>query len=429
MRGSAATAVTVAILALAAGATADVRRTVLPNGVTVLVSEDPGSGVVAAELHVRMAAGDETLETAGITRFLQGVVLRGTSRRSARRIAEAAEEIGGTLEASGDAQSAEIHGTALAGHWESLLELIADVALNPMLPPDEVDRERRLLASRIRARDDNPPSAALDLLLQELYGPHPFGAPSLGRRESVERLTRDDLARHHAVLYRPDRLVLAVSGDIDGRRVLKTAERLLGRVPPGAPSPRAAIPPPRPAAGRTVVERASHQSHIILGYLAPGVGAADYAATKVLVAILGGTAGRLSLDLREQLALAYSVGVLAPWRTGPAYIAPYVATAPENTETAEARLREQIARIRDGDATEAELARAKAFVTGALLLDRRTNARQAWYLGFFEAIGAGWDFPDRYLRAVEAVTLQAVHAAAQRYLVEPTTVVLRPAGR
>jgi zinc protease len=73
--------------------------------------------------------------------------------------------------------------------------------------------------------------------------------------------------------------------------------------------------------------------------------------------------------------------------------------------------------------------RAKSYVTGTLLLDRRTNARQAWYLGFFEAIGAGWDFPDRYIRAVEAVTPQAVHTAAQHYLVEPTTVVLQPQGR
>ncbi|MBI1845557.1 MAG: insulinase family protein [Candidatus Rokubacteria bacterium] len=419
-----------AALGSATGAVAEVRRVVLANGVTVLVREERGSGVVAAGLHVRMAPGDETTEMAGITNLLQRAMLRGTARRPAQRIVEAAEEIGGGVDASGDAVSAEIAGTALARHWEALLELIAEIAQTPSLPGNEIDKERRLALSRLQSRGDSPQAAALDRLRAELYGAHPYGAPPLGRREVLERLTRDDLVRHHAALYRPDRLVLAMSGDLERARALKVAERLLGRLPAQAPAPRETPAPARPSRARLVIERPAQQAHIVVGYLVSGVGTDDYPATRVLGAILGGgTTGRLFVELREKLGLAYSVGVLAPWRLTPAYLVAYIATAGDNAASAEERLRAEIARIRNAGATDFELARAKAYLTGTLLLDRRTNARHTWHLGFFEAAGVGWDYPDRYARAVEAVTLESVQRAAQQHLVEPTTVVLQPTGR
>jgi predicted Zn-dependent peptidase len=76
--------------------------------------------------------------------------------------------------------------------------------------------------------------------------------------------------------------------------------------------------------------------------------------------------------------------------------------------------------------SERELARAKAYLLGIVAMDRRTNARHAWYMGFFEVVGAGWDFPEKYRRSVEAVTVADVVRVAQRYLIRPTTVVLEP---
>ena len=105
----------------------------------------------------------------------------------------------------------------------------------------------------------------------------------------------------------------------------------------------------------------------------------------------------------------------------------YLGTAPPNAEAAEAGVLAEIDRVRGEEITEGELARAKAFLLGNLAMDRRTSARHAWYLAFFEVIGAGWDFPDRYARAVDAVTIADVARVAQRYLTRPTVVVLQPA--
>ena len=173
-------------------------REVLPNGLVVLVREDPAVGVVADSLLVRSGSAFETAETAGVTNFLQKMMLRGTKHRSALALAEAAEELGGSLDASGDVDYAEIRGTALAAHWEALLALIAEVAIEPTLPEAEIERD---------------------------------AWPALGRPESVKRLRRDALAARYTDAYRADRMVLAVAGGVPRQRVIAAANRLFKRLP------------------------------------------------------------------------------------------------------------------------------------------------------------------------------------------------------
>jgi predicted Zn-dependent peptidase len=118
--------------------------------------------------------------------------------------------------------------------------------------------------------------------------------------------------------------------------------------------------------------------------------------------------------------------VLATARTGPALFVPYIGTAPGNADAALAGMLAEVERIRAEAIDAQELARARAYLLGTLAMDRRTSARHAWYLAFYELIGAGWDWPQRFTRAVEAVTVADVGRVAQRYLVRPTVVVLRP---
>jgi zinc protease len=106
----------------------------------------------------------------------------------------------------------------------------------------------------------------------------------------------------------------------------------------------------------------------------------------------------------------------------------YLGTARENVAAAEAGMRRELERVGMEGVPAEELARAKAYVLGALAMDRRTNARHAWYLSYFELVGAGWDFPQRYARALEAVTPADVQAAARRYLTTPTVVVVQSPG-
>ena len=404
-----------------------VARQVLPNGLTVLVRENPAVGVVAVSLQVRAGSRFETESTSGITNFLHRAMIRGTARRTAVQLATASEDIGGSLDAIGEVETAEVRGQALARHWEALLGLVAEVALLPALKADEIERERRLLLGQIKSRADAPFSFTFDATMRELYGTNPYGLHQLGSKQTIERVTRENLLAHYRAIYQPDRMVLAVSGRVEGKRVLKAAERLFGKMTRSGREAQATPPVSRPSGERRVVTRPAQQAQILVAYLGPGLSDPSYPAVRVLAAALGGgMAGRLFVELRDRQGLAYSTAVMTPYRTGPIFFVAYLGTAPASAAAAEAGVLRELERVREAPVSGDELARAKAFVRGQLAMDRRTNARLAWYMAFFEVVGAGWDYPDRYARAIEAVTAEDVARAAERYLTKPTIVVLQP---
>jgi len=418
-----------ALVPLAAGATEapSVTRHVLPGGLRLLIREDPSAQVVAVSLQVASGSRFETPATSGISNFVQRVMIRGTATRSAQQIVEAAEDLGGSVDASADVEYAEIRGSALAIHRAALLELIADVALGPTFPAQEVERERKLIASQIQTRAETPFALAMDTLLAELYGPHPYGLPALGQKPSVEGLGREELVRHYRRVYRGGGTVLAISGGVERETVRRQVERLFAKLASGQPDEAARPPVPPPTGRRRVLDRPVHQAQILMGFLGPGIGEADYAAGKVMSAILGGgMAARLFAVLRDQQGLAYSLGMLNPSRRGPGHFVAYMGTAGDTVETAEAGMRQELERFRSDGPSDTELARAKAYVLGNLAMDQRTNARHAWYLAFFELVGAGWDYPGHYARAVEAVTAADVVRIARRDLERAATVIVRP---
>jgi len=425
----AAALVLVAALAVPVTVEADqIERRVLPNGLRVLVRESPGAGVVAIVLLARSGSLFETEANSGVTNFLQRMMLRGTKARSAVDVAQAAEDLGATLEAAGDVEYAELRAEGLARNWEALLALVAEVVLEPAFLPEEIETERRLLLGQIQTRADTPVSYAMDVLMKDLFGNHPYALHPLGERASVERIAREQLRARYASVYRADRMVLVVTGAVPSDRVVKASRRLFGKVPRSRGGDDGEPPPPGlPLGSHRVVEQSAQQAQILMGYLTPGLADTDYAAIRVLGAVVGGgMSGRLFVDLREQRGLAYAVGTMTPYRTGAGLFVAHAGTAPVSAEAAETLMRAAFERARVEDVTPDELARAKAYLLGNLLMDRRTNARQAWYLGFFELMGAGWQFPERHARDLERVSAADVMAAARRYLVRPTVVVLHP---
>jgi zinc protease len=415
---------------IAAPAEAEWIRRHLDSGLVVLAHENPASPAVAVSILVKAGSRWEREDNAGITNLLQQVLVKGTASRSAFDIAEAAEAMGGSLNASGDTDYAEIKGTALARHWKALLALMADVTLRPALPPAEVENERRVIISGIRNRLDQPFPLTYDTMLGRLFRSHPYGAPSLGRAAAVQNLDRQALVEHYDRYYRAGRIVVAVSGQVPGRDAVGEVARLFAGAPREGDTTDPPLGAPSPTLDRLVINRPAAQAQIMLGFLAPPIGHPDYAAVKVLQMVLGGgMAGRLFSELRDKQGLAYSTGALYPARVEPAFFLAFIGTAPANAGKAEEGMRAQVERIRSERVTEGELDRAKAYLLGQFALDRRTNARLAWYAAFYEAAGAGHDFADRYVRATEAVSANDVLRVAGIYLASPTVVRLEPVPR
>jgi len=404
-----------------------VSRTRLPNGLTVLVRENPSSPVVAISLMVKMGTRWETADNAGISNLLQLMVVRGTTTRNGSQIVEAADAMGGSIEATGDVDFSEIAATALSRFWVELLELVADVSLHPTIPDGVVGAVRDFLLRQIRNRAERPYDVALDTLTARIFGRNPYAWDPIGLKESLERIDRNALVAHYKRHYVPGGLVLAVSGRVKTAEVVAQATRLFGQMRAG-PLPVASPPaPPAPAAWRETRVVPGAQAQILMGALAPALTDPDYPPVKVLGAVLGGgMAGRFFSELRDKEGLAYTTGTQYPAHVDPSYFLALLGTAPQNVAKAEGALNAQLDRARRERVTDDELRVGKAYLVGNLEMDRRTNARQAWYLASYEVTGVGYEFLDRYVTAVRAVTAADVQRVAQRYLAVVRTVIVQP---
>lgn len=416
-----------AALLFPAGAAAQVTREKLDNGLTVIVRENPVAPVVAVALLVRMGTRWEQPTTAGISNFVHAVMVKGTAKRGGSDLAEAVAALGGKISATGEVDYSELRATALARFWRELLGLTAELALEPKLPPGEVATERDWLQSRIQKRRDNAPSRAFDEFFAALYGAHPYAIPVLGSVESLARVDHAQIVAGYRAGYRPERMILSVSGQVSAPEVLAEARRLFGGLARGGGGAEPAIPGPVSAGRRVEIEMPAQQAQILVGGLAPAMSHPDHATVKVLSTILGGgMAGRLFVELRDRRGLAYAATSYYDPVREPGALVLYLGTAPENAARAEEALIREVERIRREPVGAEELGRARGYLLGRYAMDRRTNERQAWYLAFYEIQGQGQDFPERYRRAVEAVTPADVQRVAQQVLGTVTTLVLRP---
>src|SRR5262245_25364884 len=295
------------IAAPVAAESGGITRTRLANGMTVIVRENPAAPVVAMSLMLKMGTRWETRETAGISNFLQLMVVRGTTSLDGTQIVEAADRMGGSIDASGDADFSEIAATALDRYWAQMLDLVADVALHPSLPDGTVRAVRDFLVRQIRNRADKPYDVAFDNLLSRTFGDQGYAWDAVGLKESLERMDRAALIAHYRRHYVPGAMVLAVSGKVKAPEVLARAESLFGALP-AAPVPApSTVRAPAPAATRDALKVPGAQAQIVMGGLAPPMTDPDFPAMKVLSTVLGGgLAGRFFSELRDKQALAYT---------------------------------------------------------------------------------------------------------------------------
>ncbi len=428
-RAALAVAVLLALLApvTAFAQTGGITRTKLPNGLTVIVRENPAAPVVAYSLMLKMGTRTETPDTAGISNLLQLMLVRGTEKMDGEQIAEAADRMGGSIDAYGDADYSEITATALSRNWQEMLELVGDVSLRATLPDGTVQAVRDFIVRQIRNRGEKPFDVASDKMRAALFGANPYAWDPLGRRESVEKLDRAALLAYYKRYYVPGQMVLAVSGDVRPAEVVAQVQRIFGGMSAGKVElPPAPAPPPM-AATRDVVVVPGAQSQILMGALAPPFTHPDHPPLKVLTAVLGGgMASRFFSELRDQQALAYTTLAQYPSRVDTSAFVGILGTAPENVAKAEPALAEQLERIRSRQASAEEVAVARAYVLGSQAMDRRTNARQAWYLAFYEVAGVGYEFLDRYAADVKKVMPADVQRVAQKYLGVLRTVIVQP---
>ncbi|MDR5695604.1 MAG: pitrilysin family protein [Armatimonadota bacterium] len=407
-----------------------VRRSVLPNGLVVLVHENPASNSVVVHGAIQAGAMVEERAQEGAAKFVAASLLRGTSRRTSREIAEELDRMGAGLVTRSALEVTTFSGRSLAEDLPHLLDIVADVLIHPTFPDEEIEKVRGEMLTSIREAEQNTQKVA-ERIFRNLAFPegHPHRKHPEGREEVVAALTRNDLALFHRAHYRPDATILAVVGDVQAGRVIELVEELFGKwQADGAKAsfevPEASLPPAPQR--ELVVLPGKSQADIVLGV--PGIPrrSEDYHATLMANLILGqlGMMGRLGANIREQKGMAYyafsqlQAGLLAgPWwvRAG---------VNPRNVESAIETILEEIHRLQEELVDEGELSDARGYLIGSLAIRHETNQGMAQALVDMELYQLGLDYLVRFPGIVSGIDPEAIQRAAQRFSLTGYTVAI-----
>lgn len=405
-----------------------IHRTVLNNGMVVLVVENPAADIIAARIFVRAGSYWEPKEKAGLAHLLSAVITKGTPELSSFEIAEQVESVGASLGADAAADYFLLSLKTVSADFAEILALAGQLLRSPTFPEEEVELERRLTLQHIRSQQEQPFTIGFDRLRQAIYPNHPYASSGLGWEATVSQLSRADLQQFHQTYFRPDQMVISIAGRVSPTDAVTLVEKVFGdwQTPP-TPLPTLTLPTPTPQPDEIVIPQQTQQSIVMLGYLAPSVKKAEYTALKLLSTYLGnGLSSRLFVELREKRGLAYEVSAFYPTRIEPAMFVVYMGTAPENTAIALEGLQNEVELVCASQLSEDDLQTAKNKLLGQYALGKQTNGQIAQVFGWYEILGLGIEFDTKFQQDVAAVTAESAVQAACRYLRVPYVSVVGP---
>ncbi|CAN5130720.1 pitrilysin family protein [soil metagenome] len=395
---------------------ATVRRTVLPNGLTVLIRRDESAPVVAIVTYVRAGYFDETDDVVGIAHVLEHMYFKGTPDRGVGEIARETKASGGYLNAATIYDHTVYYTVLPSSGFTTGLDVQFDAYANSTIDADELKRELEVIIQEAKRKSDNPGAVASETLFELLHDRHRIRRWRIGREPGLRALTRDAMLGFYRNFYRPERTVLTVVGDVDYDEALKEITQRYGALPAGTPtfSPgEAEIAVP----GFRYREWSGDigQTQIAFGWRTPGTLDDATPVLDILSVILGGgRASRLYRAVREK-KLATSVSAYDYTPTSIGVFVVHAESPPERAAEAARAIWAQLRNVRERGVTEAEVVRARSLYESGWVRRLEDMEGQANYLAEWEALG-DWHRGAAYLERALAVTPEEITALARTWL-------------
>jgi zinc protease len=401
-----------------------VHRTVLPNGLTVLVQEDRTAPVVAIVTHVKAGYFDETDDQQGLAHALEHMFFKGTKRRGVGDIAKETKASGGYLNAHTIYDNTSYYTVLPSSGFARGLDIQADAYANSVIDAEELAKEMEVIIQEAKRKSDNPSAVATETLYELLHDAHRMRRWRIGREPGLRSFTRDKMNAFYRNFYRPSNTILAISGDVDPDDALRRVTDLYGGLDAAMP---VRIPGPREPdhEGFRYRELAGDiaQSQLVLGWRTPGSLDPDTAVLDVAASILAtGRASRLYRAVREK-KLASSVTAYDYTPTELGVFVVHAETEPESTAEAAGVIWDQLHQLRVGALSEHELTRVRRIFEARWVRRLETAEGRANYLAEWEALG-NWGVGDEYFERYMSASADDVQRVTRKYLAEERAAAL-----
>ena len=408
-----------------AGGDEAVTRTVLPGGLRVITESLPSVRSAAFGIWAGIGSRDEDRAHAGATHYLEHLLFKGTPKRTALDISSIMDEVGGELNAFTGKEYTCYYARVLDADLPLAIDVLSDMVTDSLIEPKDVDAERGVILEEIAMNDDDPSDSVHEAFTAKLFGDTPLGRPILGTVDSINSITREQIAEHYQARYTPPDLVVAAAGNLEHERVIEAVRESFGHVLSGdaAPSgPRLGGPSEVAGAGTGVrlISRSIEQANLILG--CEGLSRTDeqrFALGVLNAALGGGMSSRLFQEVREKRGLAYSVYSFSSQHADAGIWGVYVGCLPSKADEVLAICQDEVAKVISGGLTDAELERGKGQLRGSIVLGLEDPSSRMSRLGKAELSYPRLEPVDEILASISAVTHDDVRRVAAEVLARP----------
>jgi zinc protease len=396
-------------------------RRALPNGLVVLVRENHTSPSVVVDGDLRTGALWEPRDKAGLANFTTSALMRGTEAHSFGEIYEAIESAGASLSLGSGTHTTSLYGKGLAEDLELLLRLAAEALRRPTFPPEQVERLRGELLTRLAMRDNSTRARSEQAFYELAYPNHPYAIDEDGFPDTVRAITRDDLVDFHRRHFGPRGMIVTIVGAVRAEEAVALVERYFGDWDNPAQPLEPALPPVSPPDGvlvRRVAMPGKIQSDLILGGPGPVRKHPHYLAARLGNNILGvfGMGGKIGHEVRERGGMAYYAASALDGGLGPGPWRAYAGVNPKNLDRAVELILRELKKFTHRKVSEDELAENQTFFLGRLPLSLETNEGVAGSIGSLELYDLGLDYLQRYPALIGAITREEILEVAREYL-------------
>jgi predicted Zn-dependent peptidase len=394
------------------------RKVTLDNGLRLVTAVMPHTRSVSINFFIGTGSRYEDDKEAGISHFIEHMLFKGTPKRpTPAEVCTVVEGVGGMINAGTDKELTIYWCKIAQSHFHSALDVLADILLNSLFDPAEIEKERQVIIEEINMSLDAPPSR-VSMLIDELLWPgHPLGRDIAGTRESVATISREMMLDYLSRRYRPDNAVLSIAGDINRKEVVAAVGRAVAGWKKG--KPRLGFTPYKDQIERRVLieKRDTEQTQLCLAL--PGLSIVDPRRFKMdlLNVILGeGMSSRLFTEIRDKLGLAYSIQSYAEHFLDTGVMAVSAGVDAKNLSVAIRAILNELSRLKE-IIPEAELSKAKELFKGRILLRMEDSRSVAGWMGGQEILTGEILTVDQVIAIVDAVTSEELQKLAEDLLI------------
>lgn len=397
------------------------------NGVRIVSEQIPYVRSVSVGIWVDAGSRYELPEENGITHFIEHMLFKGTSSRTARQIAEEFDRIGGELNAFTSKENTCYYAKVLDHHAELAVTILADMFFNSTFDTAELEKERQVVLEEILMSEDAPDDDIHEILWGVMYPDDALGKPILGHAKTLKTFTANTIRNYMAKHYGPNSVVISVAGNVS-EELMSIIESLFGHYQASSSAVDPVVTYPTFHSGRIVKKRDTEQSHIAISYPAIGVKDPDAFSFVALNNIIGGNlSSRLFQEVREEKGLAYSIYSYDTSYADVGAFTIYGSTSNHQLDKLHQTINEVIARIVEGGVTEEELHNAKEQLKGSFVLSLESTESHMNRNGQIELLHRKHRSVDEILTDVDAVSMESIDRLIQTmFTVDPAVVIIGP---